>query len=144
LLMKETKLAGPGGEDARLRIAPLFEEGATLRSAPETMATLLSHEAYRKALEASGGHQEIMIGYSDSNKDVGYLASTWEVQRAQSQLARALAALGIPCISFHGRGGSIGLGGGPTNVASQSLPPHRVEGRIKMTEQGDVIAAHDS
>ena len=144
LLMKETKLAGPGGEDARLRIAPLFEEGATLKNAPETMATLLSHEAYRKALEASGGHQEIMIGYSDSNKDVGYLASTWELQQAQSQLARSLAAQGIPFIFFHGRGGSIGRGGGPTNVAIQSLPPHTVEGRIKMTEQGEVISAHYS
>jgi phosphoenolpyruvate carboxylase len=144
LLMKETKLAGPGGEDARLRIAPLFEEGETLRNATNTMAYLLDLPAYVRALEASGGHQEIMIGYSDSNKDVGYLASTWELQLAQTKLAELLAARGIPFIFFHGRGGSVGRGGGPTNVAIQALPPGTVEGRIKMTEQGEVISARYS
>jgi phosphoenolpyruvate carboxylase len=144
LLMKETKLAGPGGEDARLRIAPLFEEGETLRGATETMGYLLDLDAYKKALEGSGGHQEIMIGYSDSNKDVGYLASTWELQQAQSRLAALLSGRGVPFIFFHGRGGSVGRGGGPTNVAIQALPPHTVEGRIKMTEQGEVISARYS
>ncbi len=141
LLMKETKLAGPNGEDARLRIAPLFEEGETLRNATRTMDTLLGHRAYVTALEASGGRQEIMIGYSDSNKDVGYLASTWELQQAQKDLAAFLAGRGIEFVFFHGRGGSVGRGGGPTNVAIQALPPHTVEGRIKMTEQGEVISA---
>ncbi|MBA2470374.1 MAG: phosphoenolpyruvate carboxylase [Chloroflexia bacterium] len=144
LLMKETKLAGPGGEDARLRIAPLFEEGETLRNATRTMDTLLGFEAYARALDSSGGHQEIMIGYSDSNKDVGYLASTWELQQAQKQLAAFLSSRGIPFVFFHGRGGSVGRGGGPTNVAIQALPPHTVEGRIKMTEQGEVISARYS
>jgi phosphoenolpyruvate carboxylase len=144
LLMKETKLAGPGGVEARLRIAPLFEEGETLRNATNTMAALLDMDQYAQALEASGGHQEIMIGYSDSNKDVGYLASTWELQRAQKHLAELLARRGIPFIFFHGRGGSVGRGGGPTNVAIQALPPHTVEGRIKMTEQGEVISARYS
>jgi len=142
--MKETKLAGPGGGDARLRIAPLFEEGETLRNAPLTMTTLLNRDAYANALEASGGCQEIMIGYSDSNKDVGYLASTWELQQAQKQLAGLLSSRSIPFIFFHGRGGSVGRGGGPTNVAIQALPPHTVEGRIKMTEQGEVISARYS
>ncbi|CAN5751232.1 phosphoenolpyruvate carboxylase [soil metagenome] len=144
LLMKETKLAGPGGDDARLRIAPLFEEGETLRHATDTMRTLLGWDAYANALEASGGHQEIMIGYSDSNKDVGYLASTWELQEAQRRLAQLLSSRGIPFVFFHGRGGSVGRGGGPTNVAIQALPPHTVEGRIKMTEQGEVISARYS
>jgi len=144
LLMKETKLAGPGGEDARLRIAPLFEEGETLRQATRTMDTLLGYEPYATALRTSGGHQEIMIGYSDSNKDVGYLASTWELQQAQKGLAAFLSRRGIPFIFFHGRGGSVGRGGGPTNVAIQALPPHTVEGRIKMTEQGEVISARYS
>ena len=144
LLMKETKLAGPGGEDARLRIAPLFEEGATLRDSSETMDVLLAIPQYRSALEAAGGLQEIMIGYSDSNKDVGYLASTWELQRAQSKLAETLSSQNVPFIFFHGRGGSVGRGGGPTNVAIQALPPHTVEGRIKMTEQGEVISARYS
>jgi len=144
LLMKETKLAGPGGEDAKLRIAPLFEEGETLRNATRTMDTLLGHEAYVRALGSSGGHQEVMIGYSDSNKDVGYLASTWELQQAQKELAAFFSERGIPFVFFHGRGGSVGRGGGPTNVAIQALPPHTVEGRIKMTEQGEVISARYS
>ena len=144
ILMKETKLAGPGGEDARLRIAPLFEEGETLRNAPATMGYLLDLEPYRRALADSGGHQEIMIGYSDSNKDVGYLASSWELQQAQKRLGALLTKRNIPFIFFHGRGGSVGRGGGPTNVAIQALPPHTVEGRIKMTEQGEVISARYS
>jgi phosphoenolpyruvate carboxylase len=144
LLMKETKLSGPGGEDARLRIAPLFEEGATLRESADTMEVLLGISQYRTALAAAGGLQEIMIGYSDSNKDVGYLASTWELQRAQATLARTLTKHDVPFIFFHGRGGSVGRGGGPTNVAIQALPPHTVEGRIKMTEQGEVISARYS
>ncbi|MGC4105544.1 MAG: phosphoenolpyruvate carboxylase [Thermomicrobiales bacterium] len=141
LLMKESKLASPGGADARLRIAPLFEEGATLRSSQETMTTLLGMPVYRRALEDSGGVQEIMIGYSDSNKDVGYLASSWELQQAQATLAASLDAQGVPFIFFHGRGGSIGRGGGPTNIAILSLPPDTVKGRIKITEQGEVISA---
>ncbi|MGN6484343.1 MAG: phosphoenolpyruvate carboxylase, partial [Thermomicrobiales bacterium] len=141
LLMKESKLAGTGGADARLRIAPLFEEGATLRNSQETMGTLLAMPVYRRALEGSGGVQEIMIGYSDSNKDVGYLASSWELQQAQATLAASLDAQGVPFIFFHGRGGSIGRGGGPTNIAILSLPPDTVKGRIKITEQGEVISA---
>ncbi len=144
LLMKETKLAGPGGEHARLRIAPLFEEGATLRNATATMTALLDEPVYRTALADSGGLQEIMIGYSDSNKDVGYLASSWELQEAQKDLGALLTERDIPFIFFHGRGGSVGRGGGPTNVAIQALPPHTVEGRIKMTEQGEVISARYS
>ena len=144
LLMKETRLASPGGDHALLRIAPLFEEGETLRNAPETMTTLLDAPAYARALASSGGHQEIMIGYSDSNKDVGYLASTWELQRSQRDLAALLNARSVPFVFFHGRGGSIGRGGGPTNVAILALPPHTVEGRIKMTEQGEVISARYS
>jgi len=141
LLMKEAKLAGTGGADARLRIAPLFEEGETLRNSQETMATLLAMPVYRRALEGAGGVQEIMIGYSDSNKDVGYLASSWELQQAQATLAASLDAQGVPFIFFHGRGGSIGRGGGPTNIAILSLPPDTVKGRIKITEQGEVISA---
>lgn len=141
LLMKESKLAGTGGADARLRIAPLFEEGATLRASQETMAALLAMPVYRRALEGSGGVQEIMIGYSDSNKDVGYLASSWELQQAQATLAASLDEQGVPFIFFHGRGGSIGRGGGPTNIAILSLPPDTVKGRIKITEQGEVISA---
>lgn len=144
LLMKETRLAGEGGADARLRIAPLFEEGATLAAAPETMHAMLSFPEYRAALASVGGVQEIMIGYSDSNKDVGYLASTWRLQQAQRHLAGLLDDKGIDYLFFHGRGGSIGRGGGPTNVAIMALPADTVHGRIKMTEQGEVISSRYS
>jgi len=142
--MKESRLAAPGGDDARLRIAPLFEEGKTLQSAPQTMGTLLDAPAYRRALATSGGTQEIMIGYSDSNKDVGYLASSWELYQAQRQLAELLSARQVPFVFFHGRGGSVGRGGGPTNIAILALPVHTLNGRIKMTEQGEVISARYS
>jgi phosphoenolpyruvate carboxylase len=141
LLMKESRLAQRGGEGARLRIAPLFEEGETLSAAGETMRRLLSLEIYRRAMASTGGVQEIMIGYSDSNKDVGYLASTWELQHAQKRLAAMLSAEGVPFVFFHGRGGSIGRGGGPTNIAILALPANTVKGRIKVTEQGEVISA---
>lgn len=144
LLMKETQLAAPGGGEAMLRIAPLFEEGETLREAPWTMSTLLDLDVYRAALRSSGGTQEIMIGYSDSNKDVGYLASNWGLHQAQRALASVFRERGIPCMFFHGRGGAIGRGGGPTNVAILSLPPETLQGQVKITEQGEVIASRYS
>ena len=144
LLMKETRLASDGGKDAKLRIAPLFEEGETLAASRETMQTMLDYPEYRTALESAGGVQEIMIGYSDSNKDVGYLASTWRLQLAQRRLALFLEEQRVNYVFFHGRGGSIGRGGGPTNVAILALPSGTVNGRIKMTEQGEVISTRYS
>lgn len=144
LLMKETRLATDGGRDAQLRIAPLFEEGETLAASSETMRVMLDYPEYRSALASAGGVQEIMIGYSDSNKDVGYLASTWRLQQAQRRLAQFLEEQHVDYIFFHGRGGSIGRGGGPTNVAIMALPGDTVHGRIKMTEQGEVISTRYS
>ncbi len=144
LLMKETGLAKPGGHEAQLRIAPLFEAGETLRAAPETMQTLLAEPAYRAALASVGNTQEIMVGYSDSNKDVGYLGSTWGLYVAQDRLAAAIKAHGVDLVFFHGRGGSIGRGGGPTNAAILALPPNTISGGIKLTEQGEVISARYS
>jgi phosphoenolpyruvate carboxylase len=141
LLMKESGIAAVGGGRAALPIAPLFEFGESLRDAAATMATLLDQPAYRAALRSWGDRQEVMVGYSDSNKDVGYLASTWAVRRAQTALAELLQAHGVRFIFFHGRGGALGRGGGPTNVAILAQPPGTVEGRIKLTEQGEVIAA---
>jgi phosphoenolpyruvate carboxylase len=141
LLMKEASLARAGGGDAQLRIVPLFEAGATLDSAPETLETLLATPVYRAALRAVGDHQEIMVGYSDSNKDVGYLASGWGTYRAQSRIAEVLRHHGVSWIFFHGRGGAIGRGGGPTNDAILALPPGTVDGRLKTTEQGEVLTA---
>ncbi|UJA20228.1 phosphoenolpyruvate carboxylase [Thermoleophilia bacterium SCSIO 60948] len=141
LLMKEASLTRAGGEGAMLRIAPLFESGESLDAAPETIATLLDTPVYRAALESSGGLQEVMVGYSDSNKDVGYVASGWATYRAQVRVAEVLREAGLGWLFFHGRGGAVGRGGGPTNVAIMALPAGTVGARLKMTEQGEVLAA---
>ncbi len=141
LLMKESSLTRAGGRQARLRIVPLFEAGATLEAAPQTMGRLLSERVYREALRAVGDEQEIMIGYSDSNKDVGYVASGWAAYRAQMQIAEVLREHDVSWVFFHGRGGAVGRGGGPTNGAILALPPGTVGGRLKMTEQGEVLTA---
>lgn len=141
LLFKEAGLCEAGGAGTALRIVPLFEAGATLRAAPATIDALLSTAVYRRALRAVGDEQEIMIGYSDSNKDVGYLASAWAAYRAQVELAQVLARHGASWCFFHGRGGAVGRGGGPTNVAIRALAPGTVRARLKMTEQGEVLTA---
>jgi phosphoenolpyruvate carboxylase len=141
LFMKESSLARAGGGQAQLRIVPLFEAGATLAAAPETLEALLSTPVYRTALSAVGDHQEIMIGYSDSNKDVGYVASGWGTYRAQSKIADKCREHGITWMFFHGRGGAVGRGGGPTSDAILALPTGSVDGRLKMTEQGEVLTA---
>jgi phosphoenolpyruvate carboxylase len=139
LLMKETSLAGPAGERAMLRIVPLFESGASLAAAGETMDELLSLPVYRAAVAAVADEQEVMVGYSDSNKDVGYVASAWAAYRAQVRLAQVMRRHGVSWIFFHGRGGAVGRGGGPTSGAILALPPGTVAGRLKMTEQGEVM-----
>ena len=141
LLMKETSLAHAGGEGARLRIVPLFESGASLACAAETMDEVLSQPAYRVAVAAMGDEQEVMIGYSDSNKDVGYVASAWAAYQAQTRIAEVLRRHGVSWLFFHGRGGAVGRGGGPTTGAILGLPPGTVDGRLKITEQGEVLAA---
>jgi phosphoenolpyruvate carboxylase len=141
LFMKESSLSWAGGAHAQLRIVPLFEAGATLAAAPETLETLLATPVYREALRAVGDHQEIMIGYSDSNKDVGYVASGWGTYRAQKRIADKCREYGITWMFFHGRGGAVGRGGGPTNDAILALPTGTVDGRLKMTEQGEVLTA---
>jgi phosphoenolpyruvate carboxylase len=141
LLMKEASLCQAGGAGARLRVVPLFEAGATLEAAPATIDALMAMPVYREALRAVGDEQEIMIGYSDSNKDVGYLGSAWAAYTAQVRIAEVLARHGVGWCFFHGRGGAVGRGGGPTNVAILALPPGTVRGRLKMTEQGEVLTA---
>jgi phosphoenolpyruvate carboxylase len=141
LLMKEASLARAGGEEAALRIVPLFESGAALAGAPETMDRLLALPEYRSALRAVGDEQEVMIGYSDSNKDVGYVGSAWGAYRAQTELVEVFRRHQVSWVFFHGRGGALGRGGGPTSEAILALPLGTVEGRLKMTEQGEVLAA---
>lgn len=144
LLMKETGLCDVEGRATRLRIVPLFEDRQTLLDAPATMRTLLEMPEYRNALESSGGVQEVMVGYSDSNKDAGYFASSWGLFRAQRELASLFTEAGVEFLFFHGRGGAVGRGGGPTNKAILALPHNTVQGRIKMTEQGEVISTRYS
>ena len=141
LLAKEAGLCAAGGDGCGLRIVPLFEAGATLQAAAGTMRTLMDIEVYRTALAASGDEQEVMIGYSDSNKDVGYLASAWLAYSAQVSIVEVLRGAGVGWLFFHGRGGAVGRGGGPTNGAILALPPDTVGARLKMTEQGEVLTA---
>ncbi len=141
LLMKEARLSRAGGRDAMLRIVPLFEAGETLAAAPDTLDDLMQRPVYRAALAAVGDRQEVMVGYSDSNKDVGYVASGWATYRAQQGVAEVLERHGVSWVFFHGRGGAVGRGGGPTNTAILALPPGTVNARLKVTEQGEVLAA---
>ncbi len=141
LLMKENRLSRAGGDGSMLRIVPLFEAGDTLAGAAETMRTLLETPVYRAALRSVGDEQEIMLGYSDSNKDVGYVASGWGIYRAQISLAELMTEHAVSWIFFHGRGGAVGRGGGPSNVAIHAQPPGTVHGRLKVTEQGEVLSA---
>jgi phosphoenolpyruvate carboxylase len=140
LLMKECRLSKAGGTGALLRVVPLFEAGDTLAAGAETMRTLVGTPCYRRALAALGDEQEIMVGYSDSNKDVGYVASGWAVYRAQLQIVDVLREHGLRWTFFHGRGGAVGRGGGPSNVAILAQPPGTVGGRLKVTEQGEVLS----
>ena len=141
LLMKDAGLADPGGGNARLSIAPLFEQDEGLRNAPAAMGQLLDLPVYRRALASRGDVQEVMVGYSDSNKEIGFFGSAWALYTAQRDLTRLFAEYGVRQQFFHGRGGAIGRGGGPTNVAILAQPPGSVNGQIKLTEQGEVIAS---
>ena len=141
LLMKESGLAEAGGEGALLRIVPLFESEESLDRSPVTLRALLELAVYRAALRAAGDEQEVMIGYSDSNKDAGYVASGWATYRAQVAIAEELERHGVAWVFFHGRGGALGRGGGPANRAIHAQPPGTVAGRMKMTEQGEVLSA---
>jgi phosphoenolpyruvate carboxylase len=123
-----------------LDLVPLFETVDDLKNAPETMRVLFQNEAYKQHLQARGHRQQIMIGYSDSNKDGGYIASNWNLYVAQQVLVEICAKHGVILELFHGRGGSIGRGGGPTNRAILAQPPGSMQGPVKITEQGEVIA----
>ena len=138
-------LARDAGVDHGLDVVPLFETVDDLEHAPEVLERLLAEPRYREHVTARGEHQQIMIGYSDSNKDGGYLAAAWRLDRAQRALVDVADRHGVDLTIFHGRGGSIGRGGGPANAAIRAQPAQAVRGRLKLTEQGEVIAAryHD-
>ncbi len=137
-------LAKDAGLFGKIEIAPLFETIEDLVRAPEIMRALFETPIYREHLAQRGNRQEIMIGYSDSNKDGGYLRSSWSLYQAQERLAQTCKANSVKITLFHGRGGSIGRGGGPANRAILAQPPGSVQGRIKITEQGEVISARYS
>jgi phosphoenolpyruvate carboxylase len=129
-----------GTPQATIMSVPLFETIADLQAAPETMRAFFKIPMMR-ALAQARGHQEVMIGYSDSNKDGGYLTSTWELYEASRALAGIFAEAGIAMQLFHGRGGAVGRGGGSAFGAILAQPKGTVQGRIRITEQGEVIAA---
>ncbi|HSV30233.1 MAG TPA: phosphoenolpyruvate carboxylase, partial [Candidatus Omnitrophota bacterium] len=124
-----------------IRVAPLFETIEDLTHIEPVLNRLLDLPAYRALLEASGNLQEVMLGYSDSCKDGGILASGWSLYQAQKTITRATAKRGIQCRLFHGRGGTVGRGGGPTHDAIMAQPPGTLTGEIKFTEQGEVLSA---
>jgi len=137
-------LAREVGIDNDVYIVPLFETIDDLYHSPEVMSQLFNNVEYRRHLVARSGkrglRQQVMIGYSDSSKDGGYLASNWYLYHAQKILTEKCIEEGVSLELFHGRGGSIGRGGGPTNRAILSKPPESLRGGIKITEQGEVIA----
>ncbi len=130
---------GPGAPT--LDVVPLFESAEALETAGSILAQLIADPAYRAHLRQRGDRQEVMLGYSDSNKESGYLAANWLLYRAQEDLVAAARAGGIELTLFHGRGGAIGRGGGPTHRAVLAAPDGAVDGRLKLTEQGEVISA---
>jgi phosphoenolpyruvate carboxylase len=160
LLAKEAGLFDPVTCAIALRIVPLFETVDDLKRAPSVMSALFKLPFYRASLAGGYQHfaqmhdgegkpnrlqptnlQEVMLGYSDSNKDSGFLSSNWEIHKAQKALQKIAAEYGIILRIFHGRGGSVGRGGGPAYAAILAQPTATIEGRIKITEQGEVLAS---
>jgi len=130
LLQKEARIAEP------LRVVPLFETISDLQASREVIANLLDLPWYRTRI---GGRLEVMIGYSDSSKDGGRLASAWELYQAQERLVELCRSQAVHLTLFHGRGGSIGRGGGPTHLAIRSQPAGSIDGTLRVTEQGEMI-----
>lgn len=129
-----------GAPAVTMPIAPLFETIDDLHKAGDMLTTLFRHPQYRRTLDEQGGRQIVMVGYSDSAKDGGYLAACWALHTGQEAMQRVADTEGVQLTVFHGRGGALGRGGGPAARAIQALPPALGEGHIRMTEQGEVIA----
>ena len=141
LLARLVGLCGHNGRDwfCRIQVAPLFETVDDLQRSEAILDQLLSNKVYRALVAANGNHQEVMLGYSDSCKDGGILASNWNLYQAQLSIIALTQHFGVECRLFHGRGGTVGRGGGPTHDAILSQPPGTVNGEIKFTEQGEML-----
>ena len=132
---------GPDASGPVLDVIPLFETFADLQAAPRILAEIVTHPEFAARLDETGRRLEVMLGYSDSSKDVGPVAANLALYEAQAAIAAWALEEGIELTLFHGRGGALGRGGGPANSAILAQPPHSVEGRFKLTEQGEVIFA---
>ncbi|NND74202.1 MAG: phosphoenolpyruvate carboxylase [Ilumatobacter sp.] len=145
VLLKEIGLLTPATADhpatASLDIVPLFETIQDLADAADTLTAMLGNQVYRQLVTSRGDVQEVMIGYSDSNKDGGYLSSQWNLFAAQAALVDAAQTGGVRLRLFHGRGGTVGRGGGPAYQAILAQPPGSVDRAIRLTEQGEMVAA---
>ncbi|WP_226399746.1 phosphoenolpyruvate carboxylase [Ferribacterium limneticum] len=141
LLLKESGLLLPGAQPKlEVNIIPLFETIEDLQKSAATMAGVFAIPAYRELIAGRGDEHEVMLGYSDSNKDGGFLTSGWELYKAEIELAQVFKQHGVRLRLFHGRGGSVGRGGGPTYHAILAQPAGAVSGQIRLTEQGEVIS----
>ena len=141
LLLKEVGLLSQRDGTLDVNIIPLFETIADLRAGPAIMARAFGLPLYRRLLESRAMQQEVMLGYSDSNKDGGFLTSGWELYKAEIELVSVFKQYGVKLRLFHGRGGSVGRGGGPSYEAILAQPAGAVQGQIRLTEQGEVITA---